>query len=164
MATLLLIIHIVVAVVIIIVILMQSAKGEGLSGAFGMGQGTTTFFGADTANVLVKITTVLAIIFMCTSLALAYIQSRRGGSVADTTASAAEETTDEAATDEAATDEADEGAIGPAPDEGDEGEPAGEETAPETGETTDTEPPTADEAGTDEPDPDDEPETPNTDS
>ena len=81
LGTLLLIIHIVVAVLICIVILMQSAKGEGLSGAFGLGQGTTSFFGADTANVLVRITTVLAVLFMLTSLSLAYIQAQKAQSV-----------------------------------------------------------------------------------
>jgi preprotein translocase subunit SecG len=81
LGTLLLIIHIVVAVLICIVILMQSAKGEGLSGAFGLGQGTTSFFGADTANVLVKITTVLAVVFMLTSLSLAYYQAQHARSV-----------------------------------------------------------------------------------
>ena len=77
LGTVLLIIHIIVAIFMCIVILMQSAKGEGLSGAFGLGQGTTSFFGADTANVLVKITAVLAVVFMLTSLSLAYIQSRK---------------------------------------------------------------------------------------
>ena len=77
LGTLLLIIHIIVAVFMCVVILMQSSKGEGLSGAFGLGQGTTSFFGADTANVLVKITVVLAVVFMLTSLSLAYIQSRK---------------------------------------------------------------------------------------
>jgi preprotein translocase subunit SecG len=81
LATLLLIIHILVAAFICVVILMQSSKGEGLSGAFGLGQGTTSFFGADTANVLVKITAVLAIVFMVTSLSLAYIQARKARTV-----------------------------------------------------------------------------------
>jgi preprotein translocase subunit SecG len=80
-ATLLLVIHVLVATLICVVILMQSSKGEGLSGAFGMGQGTTSFFGADTANVLVKITTVLAVIFMLTSLSLAYVQAQKAKSV-----------------------------------------------------------------------------------
>jgi preprotein translocase subunit SecG len=79
--TLLLIIHVLVAALICVVILMQSSKGEGLSGAFGLGQGTTSFFGADTANVLVKITTVLAVIFMLTSLSLAYVQAQIAKSV-----------------------------------------------------------------------------------
>lgn len=79
--TLLLIIHVLVAVLICIVILMQSSKGQGLSGAFGMGEGTTSFFGADTANVLVKITTALAVTFMLTSLALAYYQAQHAKSV-----------------------------------------------------------------------------------
>ncbi|MBN1916793.1 MAG: preprotein translocase subunit SecG [Verrucomicrobia bacterium] len=82
LGTFLLIIHILVGLLMCIVILMQSSKGEGLSGAFGMGQGTSTFFGADTANVLVKITTVLAVIFMVTSLSLAYVQAYKARSVA----------------------------------------------------------------------------------
>jgi len=84
LATIVLIIHILVGVLMCVVILMQSSKGEGLSGAFGMGQGTSTFFGADTANVLVKITWTLAITFMVTTISYAYIQARSARSVAAT--------------------------------------------------------------------------------
>jgi preprotein translocase subunit SecG len=110
LGTLLLVVHILIGVLMCIVILMQSSKGEGLSGAFGMGQGTSTFFGADTANVLVKITTVLAIMFMVTSLSLAYVQAYNARSVAggQPKAETAEDlgtTPDEATTPEGATDE-----------------------------------------------------------
>jgi len=133
---LLLIIHIVVAVLMCIVILMQSAKGEGLSGAFGMGQGTSTFFGADTANVLVKITTALAVIFMLTSLSLAYIKARKASSVTEKEPRAAA---------------AAEAAVGASPEE--EATPPEEGATPEAGgtvegeadETTEGEAPSAEE-------------------
>ena len=136
LGTLLLIIHIVVAVLICIVILMQSAKGEGLSGAFGLGQGTTSFFGADTANVLVKITTVLAVLFMVTSLSLAYIQAQKAQSVTRGSRGPTESSMT-APPDEADADKAPEGEASEAD------EPT---TEPEAGEATEEATPPADEA------------------
>ncbi len=79
---LLVVVHIIASILLIVTILMQSAKGEGLSGAFGMGSGTSSFFGADTATVLTKTTAVLAIIFMITCITIAYILKEKGKSVA----------------------------------------------------------------------------------
>ena len=76
--TLLIVLHICSSLLLILLVLMQSAKGEGLSGAFGMGSGTTSLFGADTATVLTKGTVVLAVIFAVTSLSLALLQAHRG--------------------------------------------------------------------------------------
>ena len=147
LGTLLLIIHIVVAVLICIVILMQSAKGEGLSGAFGLGQGTTSFFGADTANVLVRITTVLAVIFMLTSLSLAYMQAQKAQSVTSRPG-APTESSMTAPPEEAEAGEAPEGE-GPE----DDATPEADEptTEPEAGEATEEATPPADEAESGEP-------------
>jgi len=158
LATLLLIIHIVVAVLMCIVILMQSTKGEGLSGAFGMGQGTSTFFGADTANVLVKITTVLAVIFMLTSLSLAYIQAQRARSVTEKKAPVT-------ATEDAAMVAPTEGTI--EQPEGEATTDTGEAVEPEADETTEEDAPSADEPETGdpvEPSPGEPEEEPNTES
>ncbi len=78
--TLLIVVHVVTSILLIVIILMQSAKGEGLSGAFGMGSGTTSLFGADTATVLTKGTVVLAVIFAVTCRSIAVAQIRRGKS------------------------------------------------------------------------------------
>jgi len=63
---------------LILVVLMQSAKGEGLAGAFG---GTSlsgaVFGGRGAATFLSKATTFLAIIFMISSLGLSFISPAR---------------------------------------------------------------------------------------
>jgi preprotein translocase subunit SecG len=69
---------------------MQSAKGEGLAGAFG-GGGTgltgAVFGGRGAASFLSKATTVLAVIFMINCGVLAYMSSHRSASSAGATSS-----------------------------------------------------------------------------
>jgi preprotein translocase subunit SecG len=77
------IIHVVTCVLLIIAVLMQSSKGGGLSGAFGGGGGQAILGGRETATFLSKATTYLAIIFMCTSLSLAFLSAGRGGQEAE---------------------------------------------------------------------------------
>lgn len=72
-------IHVVTCFLLIIVVLMQSSKGGGLSGAFGGGGGQTMLGGRETASFLGKATTYLAVIFMVTSLSLAFLSAGRGG-------------------------------------------------------------------------------------
>jgi len=77
------IIHVVACALLIIVVLMQSSKGGGLSGAFGGGGGQAILGGRETATFLSKATTYLAIVFMCTSLALAFLSAGKGGHEAE---------------------------------------------------------------------------------
>jgi preprotein translocase subunit SecG len=70
--------HVIVCVLLTIVVLMQSSKGGALSAAFG-GGGGQIFGGRETATFLGKATTYLAVIFMLTSLSLAFISAGRGG-------------------------------------------------------------------------------------
>jgi preprotein translocase subunit SecG len=64
-----------VALLMILVILMQRPKSEGLGAAFGGGV-TENIFGAQTTNVLTKITGWLAAIFflLCFTLSILYAQ------------------------------------------------------------------------------------------
>jgi preprotein translocase subunit SecG len=73
------IIHVVTCFLLIVAVLMQSSKGGGLSGAFGGGGGQAILGGRETATFLSKATTYLAIIFMVTSLSLAFLSAGRGG-------------------------------------------------------------------------------------
>jgi len=74
------IIHVVICGVLIIAVLMQSGKAADLAGAFG-GVGSQTAFGArGTANILSKMTTVCAILFMFTSLGLWILSGREAKS------------------------------------------------------------------------------------
>ena len=60
----------------ILVVLMQRSKQEGLGAAFGGGF-TESVWGAQTSNVLVKTTVVLAAVFFCVSILLARLYSVR---------------------------------------------------------------------------------------
>lgn len=75
--------HTIVCVLLVIVVLMQSAKGEGLAGAFGgggSGLSGAVFGGRGAASFLSKATTVLAIVFMLNCGVLAYMSANRTGS------------------------------------------------------------------------------------
>ena len=74
--------HTLVCVLLVIVVLMQSAKGEGLAGAFGGGGSGLTgavFGGRGAASFLSKATTILAIVFMINCGVLAFMSSHRTG-------------------------------------------------------------------------------------
>ncbi len=73
------ILHIIVCGVLIFVVLLQQGKSADLAGAFG-GQGSQTAFGPRAAaNVLTRVTTWAAVIFMCTSISLTVLMARAGG-------------------------------------------------------------------------------------
>ncbi|MBN1163787.1 MAG: preprotein translocase subunit SecG [Candidatus Krumholzibacteriota bacterium] len=74
-----LMIHIAACFLLIVVVLLQSSKGGGLSGAFGGGGGQAIMGGREAATFLSKATTYLAVIFMLTSLSLAFLSAGRGG-------------------------------------------------------------------------------------
>ena len=64
------IVHVIVFFFLIGVVLLQQGRSADLAGAFG-GQGPQTAFGSRAAaNVLTRLTTWSAIIFMCTSIGL----------------------------------------------------------------------------------------------
>jgi len=74
-----LIVHIVVCLFLIIVVLLQSGKAADLAGAFG-GMGSQTAFGPrGSATLLSKATTISAVLFMITSLALSILATRQAG-------------------------------------------------------------------------------------
>ena len=76
MLILLVILHVIVCLFLIGVVLIQQGKSADLAGAFG-GQGSQTAFGPrGAANLLTRLTTWSAIIFMVTSIALTVVLSR----------------------------------------------------------------------------------------
>jgi len=79
MYVLLVLIHVIVCIALILIVLLQTGKGAEMGAAFG-GASQTVFGGAGPAPFLTKITTGAAILFMITSLALAYISSKPSGS------------------------------------------------------------------------------------
>src|SRR3954447_19195064 len=75
-------IFIFVALLMILVILMQRPKSEGLGAAFG-GGATENIFGAQTTNVLTKITGWLAAIFFILTFVLSILYARKGNTQSD---------------------------------------------------------------------------------
>jgi preprotein translocase subunit SecG len=74
------IIHVIVCLFLIGVVLLQQGKSADLAGAFG-GQGSQTAFGPrGAANLLTRLTTWSAIIFMVTSISLFVLIGKRAGS------------------------------------------------------------------------------------
>lgn len=72
MITLLTILHISVCVFLIGIVLLQHGKGADMGASFGGGGGQTVFGSEGPLPLLNKITTTGAIVFMITSVALAY--------------------------------------------------------------------------------------------
>jgi preprotein translocase subunit SecG len=71
--------HIVACLFLVAVVLLQQGKGQDLASAFG-GGGTQTAFGPrGSATVLSRATTILAGVFMVTSLALSLMKPVRSG-------------------------------------------------------------------------------------
>jgi preprotein translocase subunit SecG len=83
-----LVLHIVACLFLIAVVLLQQGKGQDLASAFG-GGGTQTAFGPrGSANVLSRATTILAGVFMVSSLGLSLVKPRQG-SILDSVAAPA---------------------------------------------------------------------------
>ena len=73
-------VHVIVCLFLILVVLLQQGKSADWSGTFGGGSSQTAFGQRGSATLLSKATTVAAILFMVTSLALTIISSRAGSS------------------------------------------------------------------------------------
>jgi len=72
-------VHVIVCFFLIGVVLIQQGRSADLAGAFG-GQGSQTAFGPRAAaNVLTRLTTWSAVIFMCTSIVLVVLFVRSTG-------------------------------------------------------------------------------------
>ena len=75
MMTVILVLHFMVCFVLITVVLLQRGKGADLGAALGGGGANTVFGSRGAGNFLTKLTTGSAIVFMFTSLTLAYFDS-----------------------------------------------------------------------------------------
>ncbi len=71
------IIHIVVSIALIMIVLLQTGKGADMGAAFGGGSSQTLFGSSGASTFLSKATTIVAIVFMLTSLGLAYVVSNK---------------------------------------------------------------------------------------
>ena len=69
--------HVTSCILLILIVLLQSGKGAEMGVSLGGGAGQTLFGAGGPATILTKITTVVAILFMVTSLTLAYMSGHR---------------------------------------------------------------------------------------
>jgi preprotein translocase subunit SecG len=73
------IIHVIVSIGLILVVLLQTGKGAEMGAVFG-GSSATIFGSSGAGNLLTRLTTGMAIVFMMTSLSLGYFAGRRPAS------------------------------------------------------------------------------------
>lgn len=69
------ILHVIVCIALIMIVLLQTGKGADMGAAFGGGASQTLFGSTGASTFLSKATTAVAIVFMLTSLVLAYLSS-----------------------------------------------------------------------------------------
>ena len=77
MSLILVIVHVFVCIALIMIVLFQTGKGADMGAAFGGGSSQTLFGSTGASTFLSKATTIAAIIFMVTSLWLAYNSSHK---------------------------------------------------------------------------------------
>ncbi len=75
------IIHVIIAIGLILVVLLQTGRGSDIGAAFGGGSSQTLFGSSGSSGFMTKLTTIAAVIFMVTSLVLAYTYSHRGSAL-----------------------------------------------------------------------------------
>jgi len=75
-STFLIALHIIACLVLILVVLLQRGKGSDMGAALGGGGSNTVFGSRGAGNFLTKLTSACAVVFMTTSLSLAYIGSQ----------------------------------------------------------------------------------------
>src|SRR5512137_236605 len=80
MTILLVLLHILVSIALIAVVLLQSGKGAEMGASFGASGSQSVFGAGGVSTFMSKMTTGAAIIFMLTSLVLAYRGGHSGGS------------------------------------------------------------------------------------
>jgi len=76
MATILTIIHILVCIFLVSIVLLQHGKGADVGATFG-GGGQSLFGTEGPVPIMNKITTAVAVLFMVTSISLAYISAHK---------------------------------------------------------------------------------------
>jgi len=76
MYTVILIFHVIISLLLIIIILMQSGQKADIAAVFGGSSSSTVFGPRGATTVLVKVTAVLAALFIITSVSL-YVMSSK---------------------------------------------------------------------------------------
>jgi preprotein translocase subunit SecG len=71
--------HVLACLFLIVIVLLQRGKGAEMGAVFGGGAGATVFGSRGAANFLTRMTTAAAVVFMVTSLTLAYVAQEGTG-------------------------------------------------------------------------------------
>jgi preprotein translocase subunit SecG len=73
------VLHVIACLFLIVIVLLQRGKGAEMGAMFGGGAGATVFGSRGAGNFLTRMTTAAAVVFMLTSLTLAYVAQDRTG-------------------------------------------------------------------------------------
>jgi preprotein translocase subunit SecG len=73
-------IHVIAALSLILTVLLQAGKGAAMGSGLGAGSSQTMFGSSGAGNLLTKLTTGIAILFMITSLTLAVFSTKKKSS------------------------------------------------------------------------------------
>jgi preprotein translocase subunit SecG len=77
MLTVIAIIHILAALALVMIVLLQTGRGSEIGAAFGSGSSQTLFGSSGSTGFMTKLTTGTVVVFMITSMLLAYFYSHR---------------------------------------------------------------------------------------
>ncbi len=77
MLTVIAIIHIIISIALILIVLLQTGRGSEIGAAFGAGSSQTLFGSSGSSAFMTKLTTIAVVVFMITSLMLAYFYSHK---------------------------------------------------------------------------------------
>ena len=93
------VVHVLACLILIVVVLLQRGKGAEIGAVFGGGASSTVFGSRGAGNFFTKLTAGAAVVFMATSLFLAYSATRHSGEglFDEETPAAAEEAAPESA-------------------------------------------------------------------
>ena len=75
MVNFLIVLEIIFAILLILIVLLQPGNKGRMGAAFGGGGGTTVFGGRGANSFLSKLTTISAVIFMCSNLLLSFMSN-----------------------------------------------------------------------------------------
>jgi len=79
MLTVVTVVHFIVCIALILIVLLQTGKGSDIGAAFG-GSSQTLFGATGAAGFLEKLTAGAAVVFMLTTMSLAYVSSTKSSS------------------------------------------------------------------------------------
>jgi preprotein translocase subunit SecG len=87
------VLHVLACLFLVVIVLLQRGKGAEMGAVFGGGAGSTVFGSRGAGNFLTRMTTAAAVVFMVTSLTLAYVAQDRTGDTLFEEVPAAEDST-----------------------------------------------------------------------